>query len=761
MKKALPILVAALLVCISIFQIPAVTAAGPTTISNSKVDELEGLKVDGVTWTSSQLCTSTTCYSEGASVPFKTKLKSLSTNTQYVITVEGDNDCIGSAIWYASFTNFTIVGGTDMTISWPTFPFGGSIRYQVTFKATSSSPTISRLGVLSNTAADCNGDLDVSVPGESVQLAANKIGDICMAWESVIWGQNGIGDCTCANWSNSTDVDDDNVISCFDNCPSVDNTNQADSDNDGQGNACDACVWPTPNNYGASCESPTNACGQLATGTVQCDGSCSGIMPVAEDTDSDGTMDCSDSCPQDANKVAAWICGCGIADTDTDGDGTADCTDQCEQDAAKTAPGTCGCGIADTDTDGDGTLDCTDQCEQDAAKTAPGVCGCGQSDMDSDGDGTADCSDSCSADAEKTTAWICGCGESEVDSDTDGTPDCTDECDDSVDSDEDGTMDCVDECPVDAQKTAEWVCGCDVADTDTDGDGTADCTDQCEQDAAKTEPGVCGCGIADTDTDGDGTLDCTDQCVEDATKTAPGTCGCGVVDVDTDEDGSLDCNDQCVSDASKTLPGVCGCGVSDVDSNENGTPDCNDVSGTGNNEWQWSGPTGDNSTWGTTTGTDTQEWEAGPEWGTSAGTTNGWGWGGGSIGGGGSFNVCGNGIINLNEQCDDGNQVSGDGCDATCNLEAAPIGLAAPTVPTLLDTWPGGSGDTSNSAPASTPNNANGNNTQQWTGDSADADWNGPDTPAATLQLSPQTPWVKLPKMLLETGAEVIKWCTV
>jgi len=39
-----------------------------------------------------------------------------------------------------------------------------------------------------------------------------------------------------------------------------------------------------------------------------------------------------DACPNDPNKTAPGICGCGTPDTDTDGDGTADCNDQCPDD---------------------------------------------------------------------------------------------------------------------------------------------------------------------------------------------------------------------------------------------------------------------------------------------------------------------------------------------------------------------------------------------------------------------------------------------
>ncbi len=66
------------------------------------------------------------------------------------------------------------------------------------------------------------------------------------------------------------------------------------------------------------------------------------------DTDGDGTTDCNDGCPNDPNKIAPGICGCGVADTDTDGDGTANCNDGCPNDPNKTAPGICGCGNSDT-----------------------------------------------------------------------------------------------------------------------------------------------------------------------------------------------------------------------------------------------------------------------------------------------------------------------------------------------------------------------------------------------------------------------------
>ncbi len=66
---------------------------------------------------------------------------------------------------------------------------------------------------------------------------------------------------------------------------------------------------------------------------------------------------------------------------DSDGDGTPDCDDACPTDADKTAPGACGCGVSDADSDGDGVVDCVDNC--------PSVPNADQADDDDDGFGDA------------------------------------------------------------------------------------------------------------------------------------------------------------------------------------------------------------------------------------------------------------------------------------------------------------------------------------------------------------------------------------
>ncbi|MDG2029581.1 MAG: hypothetical protein P8J45_01110, partial [Phycisphaerales bacterium] len=47
------------------------------------------------------------------------------------------------------------------------------------------------------------------------------------------------------------------------------------------------------------------------------------------DSDSDGTLDCIDGCPDDPEKIEPGACGCGVEELDTDGDGIPDCIDPC------------------------------------------------------------------------------------------------------------------------------------------------------------------------------------------------------------------------------------------------------------------------------------------------------------------------------------------------------------------------------------------------------------------------------------------------
>ncbi|MFC1591261.1 thrombospondin type 3 repeat-containing protein [Thermodesulfobacteriota bacterium] len=412
-----------------------------------------------------------------------------------------------------------------------------------------------------------------------------------------------------------------------------------------------------------------------------CDGidnNCNGRIDDGPDSDGDGAPDCLDGCPDDPGKIEPDICGCGAADTDSDGDGTLDCKDSCPYDPEKTEPGLCGCGIADTDSDGDGTVDCNDNCPDDPDKTAPNICGCGIADTDSDGDGTADCNDNCPDDPDKMLPGVCGCGAADADSDGDDV------------------MDCEDGCPDDPVKTEPGICGCGEPDEDSDGDGTAECNDNCPDDPEKTAPGICGCGAADADADEDGSLDCQDPCPHDDYHDGVGD----PCNHDEDIDGFEDTFDACpfepgsvngcpaltcdgvLADDSLVCSGHGECVLQDVcqceagyegpdcfdeipDSDDDGIPDfedpcphdpyhddvgdpCNhDEDSDGWNDWN-----------------DLCPFEPGTEAGCPVIEQQ----------------VCGDGIVHPEEECDDGNLDDFDGCSSACLKECGCIILTEPLI---------------------------------------------------------------------------------
>jgi len=283
---------------------------------------------------------------------------------------------------------------------------------------------------------------------------------------------------------------------------------------------------------------------------------------------------------------------------------------------ATNCPGWCG-----GDADGDGVAACNDTCDNDPRKTSPGQCGCGVADTNTDGDAQADCVETCDTDPAKLAPGVCGCGVSDANTDGDALVDCQETCDNDpgktapgvcgcgvsdANTDGDAFLDCQESCDNDPLKTTAGVCGCGVSDANTDGDALIDCQETCPTDPLKTAPGVCGCGVSDANTDGDAALDCQETCDANPAKTEPGQCGCGTPDTDTDGDLVADCVETCDVDPLKTAPGVCGCGIPDEDLTGDGTPDCT---------------------------------------------------------------ICGNGIINAPETCDDNNRAPGDGCDESCQWE--------------------------------------------------------------------------------------------
>ena len=324
---------------------------------------------------------------------------------------------------------------------------------------------------------------------------------------------------------NCNDADNDGTCNYFDLCPGGPEP----------GTPCDdgsACTVGDVITMACTCAGEAILCDDNDPCTTDsCDPQSGCVFTPAPDTDGDGTCDITDGCPNDPNKVAPGICGCGVSDADTDSDGTADCNDGCPNDANKVAPGICGCGVSDADSDSDGTADCNDGCPNDANKITPGTCGCGVADTDSDNDGTPDCNDACpnlanlvngnpcddgNANTINDVVANCICAGTLLGNDCEGVPGGPAQpgtaCNDN------------DDCTTGDVYDANCLCAGTFADADND--GTCDADDLC--------PGGPEPGTACNDND-----DCTTGDVIGA------NCLCAGTFADADADGTCDADDLC------------------------------------------------------------------------------------------------------------------------------------------------------------------------------------------------------------------------
>jgi hypothetical protein len=164
---------------------------------------------------------------------------------------------------------------------------------------------------------------------------------------------NGVGD---ACQSAVVDTDHDGVRDSADNCPSVANADQADLDGDGQGDACDSDIDGdgVANSADAFPRDPSES----------------------QDSDGDGVGDHADACPDVANAGQADLDGDHIGDacdSDIDGDGVANSADAFPRDATESVD-TDGDGVgnnADTDDDNDGVVDSEDSAPLDKNNARP------------------------------------------------------------------------------------------------------------------------------------------------------------------------------------------------------------------------------------------------------------------------------------------------------------------------------------------------------------------------------------------------------
>ncbi|MBL0127509.1 MAG: T9SS type A sorting domain-containing protein [Flavobacteriales bacterium] len=233
------------------------------------------------------------------------------------------------------------------------------------------------------------------------------------------------GTCGCGN--PDTDTDNDGLADCVDPCPLLAFLTNGQSCDDGNPNTTGdvvtncVCAGVLAND----CEGvpggpaqPGTACDDNDACTINdlYDAGCN-CVGTFEDSDSDGTCDADDGCPNDPDKIAPGTCGCGNPDTDTDNDGLADCVDPCPLLAFLTNGQSCDDG--NPNTTGDVVTNCVcagvlaNDCEGVPGGPAqPGTacddndactindlydagCNCVGTFQDSDNDGVCDAADNC------------------------------------------------------------------------------------------------------------------------------------------------------------------------------------------------------------------------------------------------------------------------------------------------------------------------------------------------------------------------------
>jgi len=158
------------------------------------------------------------------------------------------------------------------------------------------------------------------------------------------------------------DVDNDGIDDSLDNCPEVENADQVDTDNDGDGDACD------DDDDGDTVADTADNC-PLVANPDQADADNDGEGDACDgDADGDGVADASDNCPEAVNGDQLDTDGDQLGDAcdpDDDNDIILDAVDNCPLDSNGDQVNTDTDALGDTcddDDDNDTILDVDDNC---------------------------------------------------------------------------------------------------------------------------------------------------------------------------------------------------------------------------------------------------------------------------------------------------------------------------------------------------------------------------------------------------------------